>query len=277
MCLNPAKFKDIEEVPESIRKLIENKPYKIDDMGKSGSKILIFDDCVLKIVGIRNKAFREKNDLSVQVMRWLKGKLPVPEVLRYESDDKNQYLLMSRLTGKMSCDEYYLEHPRELCRLLAEAFKMLWSLDVTGCPRERTMDRELEEAEYRVKNNLVDMENAEPETFGEKGFENPEALLAWLKENRPEYEPVLSHGDFCLPNILIKDGKVSGFIDLGDTGTGDKWRDLAMGYRSLKHNFDGTFGGKVYPDFNPDMLFEELGLDPNHDKLKFYILLDELF
>lgn len=277
MRLNPAKFKDIEEVPESIRKLIENKPYKIDDMGKSGSKILIFGDCVLKIVEIRDKASREKNDLSVQVMRWLKGKLPVPEVLRYESDDKNQYLLMSRLPGKMSCDEYYLEHPRELCRLLAEAFKMLWSLDVTGCPRERTMDRELKEAEYRVKNNLVDLEDAEPETFGEKGFENPQALLECLKENRPEYEPVLSHGDFCLPNILIQDGKVSGFIDLGDTGIGDKWRDLALCCRSLKHNFDGTFGGKVYPDFNPDMLFEELGIEQNRDKLKFYILLDELF
>ncbi|MGN0355627.1 MAG: phosphotransferase [Muricoprocola sp.] len=32
----------------------------------------------------------------------------------------------------------------------------------------------------------------------------------------------MSHGDFCLPNVFFKDGRVEGFIDLGDTGVGDK-------------------------------------------------------
>lgn len=33
----------------------------------------------------------------------------------------------------------------------------------------------------------------------------------------------LIHGDFCLPNILAKDDKIVGFIDLGDCGIGDPW------------------------------------------------------
>jgi kanamycin kinase/aminoglycoside 3'-phosphotransferase-3 len=268
---------DIKNLPSSIQTLISDKPYETDSMGKSGSGVYVFDDCVLKIVDARNKQFRERNDISVQVMRWLDGKLPVPNVICYDSDNDFQYLLMSRVTGKMSCDEYYLEHPRELCRLLAQAFRMLWSVDVTGCPRERTIENELEEAKYRVENNLVDLEDAEPDTFGENGFENPEALLAWLETHKPEYEPVLSHGDFCLPNIFLKDNKVSGFIDLGATGIGDKWRDIALCYRSLKHNVDGTFGNKIYPDVNPDLLLEELGIEPNNEKIRYYILLDELF
>ena len=48
------------------------------------------------------------------------------------------------------------------------------------------------------------------------------------------------HGDFCLPNVFFADGKVSGFIDLGDAGIADRWYDIALGYRSLKHNVDGT-------------------------------------
>ena len=64
---------------------------------------------------------------------------------------------------------------------------------------------------------------------------------------------------------------------LGDTGIGDKWRDIALCYRSLKHNFDGSYGGKVYPDFDPDMLFEALEIEPDWEKLRYYILLDELF
>ena len=121
------------------------------------------------------------------------------------------------------------------------------------------------------------MERTEPETFGKNGFESPAALLEWLEANKPPCEPVLSHGDFCLPNIFLKDGKVSGFIDLGGMGIADKWRDISLCYRSLKHNFDGTFSGKIYKDFDPDMLFEALGIVPDRERLRYWILLDELF
>ena len=259
-------------LPGSIFKLVDGKSYETDNIGMSGSKILIFDDSVLKVV-----PFCEKNDETIRMMKWLEEKLPVPKVIACEKDEEYQYLLMSKIPGKMSCDEYYMEHPKELLDILAKALKMLWSVDISDCPRNRNIEVELSEARYRVENNLVDMDNVEPTTFGKDGFENPQALLDWLYENKPNYEPVLSHGDFCLPNIFIEDKQVSGFIDLGDTGIGDKWRDIALCYRSLKHNFDGSFGGKVYPDFDPDMLFDALGIEPDREKLRFYILLDELF
>lgn len=268
---------DMKKLPDSIGKMILEKPYETDSVGKSGSGVFVFEDFVLKIVEASEKERRVQNEGAVQVMRWLEGKLPVPKVLAYEADDDFQYLLMSRLHGKMACDEAYLENPRELCRLLARAFKMLWSLDIQGCPRERTLEDELADAKYRVENNLVDLDDAEPDTFGEGGFENPRALLDWLQKNKPNYEPVFSHGDFCLPNIFFDGGEVSGIIDLGAAGVGDKWRDIALCYRSLRHNTDGTFGGKIYSDFNPDMFFEELGIDPAHEKIRYYILLDELF
>ena len=259
-------------LPAAIERLVEGKPYSVDDIGKSGSQIRIYEDYVLKI-----EKFRAEREDTVRVMRWLEGKLPVPKVLAYEAEAEYQYTLMSRVTGKVLCDEYYLEHPKELLALAAEALRMLWNVDVKDCPRMRDLDTELREAKYRVEQGLVDISDAEPTTFGPDGFADPEALLAWLEENRPTPEPVLAHGDFCLPNILVEDGKICGFIDLGDTGIADKWRDISLCYRSLKHNFDGTFGGKVYPDFDPDMLFDALGIEPNWEKLNYYILLDELF
>lgn len=259
-------------LPDNINRLTDGKSYTADNIGMSGSQVRIYDDSVLKIVN-----YRKENEDTVQVMRWLEGKIPVPKVICYESDLGHQYLLMSKVTGKMSCDEYYLERPQELLALLVKALKMLWSVDISDCPRNRNIDTELQEARYRVENNLVDLDNVEPTTFGEGGFKDPQALLEWLEENRPDYEPVLSHGDFCLPNIFIENGRISGFIDLGDTGIGDKWRDIALCYRSLRHNFDGSFGGKIYPDFHPEMLFDALGIEPNREKLRYYILLDELF
>ena len=177
----------------------------------------------------------------------------------------------------MSCELYYLEHPQILLNGLAAGLKMLWDVDVTGCPRTRDLDVILKEARRRVENDLVDVNDAEPTTFGEGGFESPRHLLEWLENNRPAAEPVLSHGDYCLPNIFLENRKVAGFIDLGKTGISDKWNDIALCYRSLKHNFDGTYGGKVYENFNPDGLFEALGMEPDWEKIKYYILLDELF
>lgn len=260
-------------IPDAIRKIIIDKPFTEDNIGMSGSRILMFDEYVLKI-----EKFPKENDGTVEMMGWLEGKIPVPKLLKYETDENNQYILMSRIKGKMACDKYYLERPGEMVSLLAQALKMLWNVDVSDCPRNRNIEAELKEARYRVENGLVDMDNVEPETFGDGGrFSNPEELLKWLEEHRPDYEPVLSHGDFCLPNIFFKDGSIEGFIDLGDTGVGDKWRDIALCYRSLKHNFDGSFGGKIYEDFSPDILFEKLDLEPNREKLEYYILLDELF
>ncbi|MBR3057377.1 MAG: aminoglycoside 3'-phosphotransferase [Clostridiales bacterium] len=264
-------MKDIK-LPESIRKMIEGKTYTVDDMGKSGSKILIFDDMVLKIV-----KFRERNEDVVKLMRWLEGKVPAPRVLAYEREDEYQYLLMSKVKGTMSCDPYYMNRPKEMIRALADGMKLLWSVDISDCPRVMDLDVELQEARFRVESGQVDLDDAEPETFGEGGFKDPEDLLSWLETHRPSCEKVLSHGDYCLPNVFIEDGKFCGFIDLPEAGIGDKWRDIALCYRSLKHNAEGSFGGAVYPDIDPNKLFTELGIEPDWEKINYYILLDELF
>lgn len=259
-------------LPDKIKKIIDGMAYQLDDVGKSDSCVYIFDEMVLKI-----EKRNARNDETIEVMKFLDGKILVPKVICYEFDENYQYLLMSRITGKMACDEYYLEHPEELLQILADTLKELWSIDTKTCPRIRDIDVELAEAKYQVENNLVDLDDVEPTTFSKDGFKDPFELLEWLKNNKPTYEPVLSHGDFCLPNIFIKNGKLSGLIDLGATGVGDKWRDIALCYRSLRNNFNGTYGGKVYEKFNPDMLFEYLGIKPNYDKIKYYLLLDELF
>ena len=259
-------------LPENIKLLITGKQYQANDIGMSGAQVRVFDDCVLKIA-----KYRKKNEETVEVMHWLAGKFPVPKVLCYENDGEYQYLLMSKVTGKMACDPYYMERPKELIAGLSAALKTLWSIDISDCPRSRDIDTELKEARYRVENRMVNLDNAESSTFGEGGFRDPEDLLNWLENNRPDYEPVLSHGDFCLPNIFFDRGGLSGLIDLGDTGIGDKWRDISLCYRSLRWNAEGAYGGKVYPDIRSEMFFDALGIAPNPEKLQYYILLDELF
>lgn len=260
------------QMPSKIKSWITNKSYTVDDIGMSGNQVLIFEDMVLKIEEISASV-----DRQVQMMQWLEGKIPLPKVIAYEVENGKSYLLMSKIGGSMSCDTYYLEHPQILLEALATGLKMLWEVEVSECPCVRDVDAVLEEARIQVESDRVDLDNVEPTTFGKGGFENPKHLLEWLEEHRPPFEPVLSHGDFCLPNIFLENGQVKGFIDLGKTGVGDKWNDIALCYRSLKHNFDGTYGGKVYEDFNPNLLFEKLDVEPDWEKINWYLLLDELF
>ena len=259
-------------LPDSIKKHTGSKPFTADSTGMSAGSVFIYDDTVLKV-----EPRSIVPDESIALMKWLDGKLPVPKIIEHCVSGDTSYTLMSRISGKMSCDNYYLEHSDELLELLAEAVRMLWSVDISDCPRVRDLDAELADAREHVRKGLVDMTMCQPETFGEGGFKDPSDLLSWLENNRPPFDPVLSHGDLCLPNIFVGSGKISGFIDLGDCGIADRYRDISLCWRSLKQNFDGTFGGKVYPGFDPDRLFEKLGIAPDREKLRYYLLLDELF
>ena len=262
---------DIERLPDSLRPYVQGLPYTVDGTGMSGSQVLLFPELVLKIS--RPSVLTPG---MVRVMQWLEGKLPAPRVIHFEETGGKEYLLMTRVPGKMACDRQYLEQPDTLLSLLAEALHMLWQVDWTDCPQSRSLEEELAHARHSLENGLVDFSRCEPETFGPGGFESPEKLLQWLEDNKPPLETAFSHGDCCLPNIFFENGRVTGFIDLGDSGIADRWRDLSLCFRSLKHNMNGHYGFKS-PGFRPERLFDFLGVRPDWDKLRYYILLDEFF
>ncbi|MGN0341668.1 MAG: phosphotransferase [Roseburia sp.] len=173
----------------------------------------------------------------------------------------------------------FLEQPEKLINLAAQGLKQLWKIDVKDCPYQTSrLHERLKMAEYNVLHNLVDLNNVEPETFGPNGFANPKELLNWLKNNPPDEDIVLTHGDYCLPNIFAKENEISGFIDIGKMGPADRWQDIAIAIRSLKYNFDGKYtGGNKIFDFKPQMFLNALGVAFDNQKYKYYILLDELF
>ena len=257
-------------IPDSIKTYIYNKSYTTDSIGQSDSQVLCFDDMVLKI-----EKESQESETHAKMLRWLDGKLPVSKLITFEKAEGRSYLLTSRIKGEMLCEQPLLSDPVQVTRLMADALKMLWSIDVSDCPVDNGLDNKLKLARYYVENDLCDTD-VEPETYGEGGFKDPSDLLSWLESNRPTEDMVLSHGDMCLPNVFHKDGKISGFIDLGRSGTADRYQDIALCYRSLKHNYDGSYGYK-HEGFDPDLLFEYLGITPDMEKIRYYILLDELF
>lgn len=261
-------------LPDDIKKYVDSQNYVINDIGMSESEVRIYDKYVLKI-----QPESEETDNEYLIVNWLGHGIPVPSIPVYCKQNGLAYTLMTKVDGEMLCAKKNLEYPGMLITIVARGLKMLWEIDVKKCPYTTSrLDERLKAAEYRVVNGLVDVEHAEPETFGPEGFKNPKELLEWLKCNRPEEDIVLTHGDLCLPNIFARDGSITGFIDLGRMGPADRWQDLAITIRSFERNFGGKYtdGKKIY-DFKPEMLIDELGIAWDEQKYRYYILLDELF
>ena len=201
-------------------------------------------------------------------LEWLRGKLPVPAVEAFAVADEYSFLLLSEVPGTMACDQVFADDPPTLVRLLADGMRQLHQLNVTGCPFDMRLDIQLARAERRLRAGLVDEGDFDAERLGMRAGDLYEQLL----RDRPASEDlVFTHGDYCLPNIMIDrdHGCISGFIDLSRAGAADRYQDLALAARSLAYN--------VGPGYE-SLLWGAYGLqEPDEAKIAYYQLLDEFF
>ncbi|MBB5869320.1 kanamycin kinase [Allocatelliglobosispora scoriae] len=74
-------------------------------------------------------------------------------------------------------------------------------------------------------------------------------------------DQVVLHGDFCLPNVLLTGEVVTGFIDVGRLGIGDRWWDLAVGSASITRNCGPG---------HEEAFFAGYGLSPDRERVQRY-------
>lgn len=95
------------DIPAPIQNIIGRRSFTRDTIGMSGSRVLCFEDMVLKITPAKEGA---EADQECRMMAWLSGKLPVPQILCVQRERGVHYLLMSRTAG-----------PNGLCAAMAGA------------------------------------------------------------------------------------------------------------------------------------------------------------
>lgn len=263
-----------ETLPPTICDIVGSERCIKNDVGMSDSEVYEFPDYVLKV-----QKHTAESDNEYAIVRWLNKRLPVPEIPVYTVRDGTAYTLMTRARGRMLCDMQFMNEPELLIKAACEGLRLLWSVDISDCPcTVSRLSQRLAAARYNVEHGLVDTDNVEPDTFGPKGFADPAQLLRWLEEHRPDEELVMTHGDYCLPNIFADDKGICSFIDLGKAGPADRWQDIAICLRSLRSNFNGRYnGGKKIPGYDENAFLRELGIERNEEKMRYYLLLDELF
>jgi aminoglycoside phosphotransferase len=129
------------------------------------------------------------------------------------------------------------------------------------------VDRELGAIRTSIDQKKIDVEGFTAAT----GF-LPEEMFNQLMEEKKEHsDTLLTHGDFCLPNLIIHRGQLNGIVDWGKSGSGDLYRDLAAMEGSLLRNLG-------YPAMKE--FFAVLGLDYDEysrEKIEFYKKIDQFW
>ncbi len=155
-----------------------------------------------------------------------------PEVLFYLTGDEDIMLTRSVL-GEDCTHAMYLDEPKRLTDTIALSLRELHEMDYTGCPiQDRTADY-IRGAMLNYHTGNYDTSHF-PDSFGYASAE--EAYAALMEGKEALRSRVLLHGDYCLPNIMLDGWRLSGFIDLGCGGVGDRHIDLFWGAWTLWFN-----------------------------------------
>ena len=154
------------------------------------------------------------------------------EVLHYSTDERD-WLLTAAVAGEDGAQARYLADPLRLCDTIAVELRKLHEMEAASCPVVDRTAEYLETAEQNYRLGRYD-ETRFSDRFG---FRSAQEAYAVLEEGKAALQSdVLLHGDYCLPNIILDQWKLSGFIDVGCGGIGDRHIDLFWGIWTLQYN-----------------------------------------
>ena len=189
----------------------------------------------------------------------------MPRVLREGVDGEREWLLTAALPGVNATDTALTADPPRLVPLLAQGLRRFHALEVEGCPFDGRLETALATVRHRLAAGLTRQDGP---LRPEHGVSTPGAALDLLIRRRPpERDLVVCHGDYCLPNVLIEDWRVSGFVDLGALAVADRWRDLAVATWSVTWNLGPGW---------EDLFLESYGVPRDEERQAYYRLLYDL-
>ena len=235
--------------------------------GRSGAEVFRLEAASRPTLFAKAEAMGALAELPHEVARlhWLAGTgVGCPRVLAERSDQGLHWLLTSAVPGRDLVSSPDLA-PAAIVGIAAGALRRLHRLVVAECPFDQRLDARIARARRRVEAGAVDEADFDEERLGRSA----RSVLDEVLRRRPAAEDlVVAQGDACLPNICAENGRFTGFVDCGRLGVADRFQDLALAARSIRHNlgeawvepFLRRYGGRI-----------------DAERMAFYRLLDELF
>ncbi len=161
--------------------------------------------------------------------------LSVP-VLDYRTEGAYDYLVTVRAEGEDATHTDHLAQPERLCELLATTLRALHDMPAQGCPIPDHTALYLQTAKTNAEAGMFDAAYLLNDRLRDTVRTAADAYTIAAREGKHLAHDTLLHGDYCLPNVMIRDWKVSALIDLDHAGIGDRHVDLYWGAWTLCYN-----------------------------------------
>jgi aminoglycoside phosphotransferase len=211
-------------------------------------------------------------DQEASRLRWMKERdLPAPVVRDCGRIDSMEFLLLEEVPGLAASEPHWASRLPDAIAAIGVGLARVHRASIADCPFDQRIASQIDAARQRVAAGLVREDDFDEVRAGRTAVDLFEELLATAPADE---DLVFTHGDFCLPNIILDRGandevRIAGLVDCGRAGIADRYQDIALAVRSITYNFGDIW---VAP------FFESYGLpQPHEDKLRFYRLLDEFF
>jgi aminoglycoside phosphotransferase len=163
---------------------------------------------------------------------------------------------------------FTVDQTKSFVEMVAAQIRKLHDIPIHDCDLDQRLETKFKKAEENILGGFVLESDFDVENLGRTAAQVFDELIAAGPSSE---DLVFTHGDLCLPNIIIRENKVAGFIDFERGGVADRYQDLALFLRSFQ--FNTVTGMDVRP-----ALCRGYGIaDLDQEKLDFYRKLDELF
>src|SRR5687768_4029441 len=203
--------------------------------GESGDSVLRFDRPNGTTVFLKTRPVSPgANDRllfdEAERLGWMHAVgLPVPAVLQYHEWKGREFLLLTALPGTDAAAPRPEDRRAAVVAALAAGLRALHGTNISACPFDATRRVRLADAASRLAAGLVRESDFDESRRGRSAQDLHAELLATQPTTE---ERVFTHGDYCLPNVLLEDDRaggyrVSGFVDCSNAGVADRYQDLA--------------------------------------------------
>lgn len=172
------------------------------------------------------------------LITWLAPFNLAPQLISYQAIGETGYLLTTALSGSDGISEEYLQQPQRLAVLMGQSLARLHSLPVQNCPYPNRNNELLLEAQSNISQGIIDRDIC--------SLPFPIAAQRFMQLRSLPLRESFIHGDFCLPNIIIEEWQVTGFVDFGTGGIADPHYDLFWGVWTLNYNLKTPVYGDAF-------------------------------
>lgn len=257
-------------VPASLSAAVIGYQWARDTVGESGGAVYrLYGKTGAPDLFLKHGRSAIAGDVTDEMvrLRWLAGHIPVPAVKGFVATPDEAWLLMTAVPGQTAYQRL-AAHPDTRIAIvdaLATFLRRFHAIPLSACPFTSDHAYRLARARERLDAGLIDEDDFDEARHGWTARQVWEATQRLLPIPS---DPVVTHGDFSLDNILMRDCEVVGCIDPGRVGIADRYQDVAILWNSL-----GAFDASLQ-----DRLLAQYGIAEADDRrLEFHLLLDEMF